>query len=77
MRKKVKKKPAERRITPEEAVNFIESLRDMAAGLDEPTVPISLRVPANILRSLKLKAAADGKKYQSLIVEYIRRGLKT
>ena len=48
----------------------------MSMDLDEPTVAISLRVPGNILRSIKLKAKSDGKKYQSLIVEYLRKGIK-
>ncbi len=48
----------------------------MSSEIDEPTVLISLRVPGNILRSIKLKAKADGKKYQSLMVEYLRRGVR-
>lgn len=47
----------------------------MSSQIDEPTVAISLRVPENILRSLKLKAKAEGKKYQSLMIEYLRKGL--
>ncbi len=63
-------------ITPEAALQFLEDMRVMASEVDEPTVSISLRVPQNILRSIKFKAKHDGKKYQSLIIEYIRRGLK-
>lgn len=63
-------------ISPDEAVEFLESIRIMSSEIDEPTIAISLRVPANILRSVKLKAKADGKKYQSLMVEYLRRGLR-
>lgn len=62
-------------IAPEEAVRFLEDIRLMSAQIDEPTVAISLRVPGNILRALKLKAKSDGKKYQSLIIEYLRKGL--
>lgn len=36
----------------------------------------ALRFLEDILRSVKLKAKADGKKYQSLIVEYLRKGLR-
>ena len=64
------------RISPEEAVKFIEDIRNMSADQDEATVAISLRVPENILRSLKLKAKSEGKKYQSLIIEYLRQGLR-
>jgi predicted DNA binding CopG/RHH family protein len=63
-------------ISPEEALQFLEDIRTLQFNIDEPTVSISLRVPRNILRSLKLKAKADGKKYQSLIIEYLRFGLK-
>lgn len=71
---KIEKKSA--RITPEEAVRFLEDIRTMASDVDEPTVAISLRIPANILRAIKLKAKADGQKYQSLIVAYLRNSLK-
>jgi predicted DNA binding CopG/RHH family protein len=63
-------------ISPEEAVQFLEDLRNLSGDIDEPTVAISLRVPGNILRAIKLKAKADGKKYQSLITEYLRKGLR-
>ncbi|NUN07079.1 MAG: hypothetical protein HUU57_15125 [Bdellovibrio sp.] len=63
-------------ITPEAALQFLEDMRIMASEVDEPTVSISLRVPGNVLRSVKFKAKHDGKKYQSLMIEYIRRGLK-
>jgi predicted DNA binding CopG/RHH family protein len=62
-------------ISPEDAIRFLEDIRLMSVHLDEPTVAISLRVPGNILRALKLKAKSDGKKYQSLIIEYLRKGL--
>lgn len=64
-------------IKPEEALQFLEDMRIMASEIDEPTKPISLRIPGNILRALRIKAKADGKKYQSLIIEYVRKGLKS
>lgn len=63
-------------ISPEEAVRFLDDIRKMSHDIDEATVPISLRVPANILRTLKLKARAEGRKYQSLMIEYLRQGLR-
>ncbi len=63
-------------ISPEEAVRFLDDIRIMNSEVNEPTTPISLRIPANILRAIKLRAKADGKKYQSLIVEYLRKGLR-
>ena len=64
------------RISPEEALRFLEEMRLMSSNIDEPTVAISLRVPGNVLRSIKLKAKADGRKYQSLMIEYLRKGLR-
>lgn len=71
-----KKKIKSLTISPEEAVRFLEDIRLMASDINEPTIAISLRVPANVLRSVKTKAKSEGKKYQSLIVEYIRKGLR-
>lgn len=68
-----KQKPS---ISPEEALRFLEDIRIMSTEIDEPTVAISLRVPGNILRALKLKAKAGGQKYQSLIVDAIRKSLR-
>ncbi len=62
-------------ISPEEAVSFLDSFRQMIADQDEATQAISIRIPANILRAIKLKAKYENKKYQSLIVEYLRQGL--
>ncbi len=71
-----KKKIKSLTISPEEAVRFLEDIRVMASDINESTIAISLRVPANVLRSVKTKAKSEGKKYQSLIVEYIRKGLR-
>lgn len=72
---KASSKEKSQKISPESALRFLEDMRVMSSQIDEPTVAISLRVPENILRSLKLKAKADGKKYQSLMIEYLRKGL--
>jgi predicted DNA binding CopG/RHH family protein len=63
-------------ITPTEAIQFLDSFQKMMAAKDEPTVPISIRIPKNILTALKIKAKNNNQKYQSLIVEYLRRGIK-
>jgi len=77
MRKsKPTKKSLTAKISPEEAVRFLDDMRKMSSEVDEPTVAISLRVPGNVLRSIKLKAKADGKKYQSVMIEYLRKGLR-
>jgi predicted DNA binding CopG/RHH family protein len=63
------------RVSPEEAVEFIESMRLLSEQVDEATVAISIRIPGNILRLIKIKARSENKKYQSLIIEYLRQGL--
>lgn len=71
----MQKKKNKARLTPEEAVSFLDSFRQMLADRDEATQAISIRIPGNILRAIRLKAKAENKKYQSLIVEYLRLGL--
>lgn len=71
-----KRKSKEKRVSPAEALQFLESMRQMAEDKDKPTKLISLRVPENILNAVKTKAKFENKKYQSLIVQYIRMGLK-
>lgn len=63
------------RVSPEEALRFLDDLRKLPSQIDEPTHAISLRVPENILRAIRLRAKAEGKKYQSLMIEYLRKGL--
>jgi hypothetical protein len=63
-------------ISPEEALRFLEDIRIMSGEVDEPTKAISIRIPANILRTLRLRAKSEKKKYQSLIVELLRKGLR-
>ena len=64
-------------ISPEKALLFLEDIRQLQENKREPTQLISIRIPGNILRAIKLKAKADGKKYQSLIVEFIQKGLQS
>jgi predicted DNA binding CopG/RHH family protein len=77
MAKKTKsKKQPKTEISPIQAVQFLEDIRKLSTNINEATVPISLRVPANLLRALKTRAKIDGKAYQSLIISYIRKGLE-
>ncbi|RYZ91931.1 MAG: hypothetical protein EOP06_05765 [Proteobacteria bacterium] len=69
-----KRKPGQ--MAPEEALQFLEDMRTLASDIDEPTVAISIRIPANVLRAIKAKATLEKRKYQSLVVEFIRQGLK-
>lgn len=61
---------------PLEALLYLESMRQLSEEKDDPTVMISLRVPGNILRTIKNRAKVENKKYQSLIIELLRTGLK-
>ncbi|MBL7544168.1 MAG: hypothetical protein JNL11_10140 [Bdellovibrionaceae bacterium] len=70
-RRNVKLEPS-----PLEALQYLESMRQLSEDKDAPTVMISLRVPGNILKTIKHKAKIENKKYQSLIVELLRTGLK-
>jgi hypothetical protein len=64
-----------RKMTPEEAVIYLDSMSRLGLVKDLPTKAISVRIPENILNLLKLKARAENKKYQSLLIEYVRQGL--
>ncbi len=59
-----------------QALQFLEDIRVLYSSKDEPTQAISLRIPANVLRLLKTRAASEGKKYQSLIIQILRESLK-
>ena len=63
-------------VSPQQALQFLEDMRLLYASKDEATRAISLRVPENLLRSLKACAAIEGKKYQSLMIEILRQGLR-
>ncbi len=76
MAKKNSKKQPIAEISPLQAVQFLEDMRKLSANTNEATVPISLRVPGNLLRALKTRAKIDGKGYQSLIITFIRKGLE-
>lgn len=60
----------------ENGLQFIESFQKLMADKDDLTIPISVRIPKNILVALKFKAKSQNKKYQSLMLELIRNGLK-
>jgi len=73
MRKKLNPKTS--RLSPTEAALFIEGMRDLMTEKDEPTVAISIRIPANLLRVLKSQARLKGSKYQSMIIQILRTEL--
>lgn len=71
----MKKVKRQARVSPEAAMDFLESFRKMQAGLDEPTKAISLRVPANVLRAYKFIAASEKRSYQTMMNQALREYL--
>ncbi len=61
---------------PEAILNFINDFQNMIHSTDEKTKAISLRVPNNILRMFKSKAARKGLKYQSVITSLMREWIR-
>ncbi len=72
-----KKVESDSSLSPEQAVRFLEDMRLLISEKDEKTRLISLRVPENLLRAVKTQARSEGKKYQSLLIEFVRRGLRS
>lgn len=62
-------------VSAEEAIEFIYAMQALSVEQDGPTQMISLRVPQNVLRALKIKAKSQGKKYQSFLLELVKKGL--
>ena len=55
---------------------FLEDFQHMIAGIDDKTKMISLRVPENILSAFKFKAERRNLKYQSLIIDLMRKWIQ-
>ena len=51
---------------------FLDDFQKITMGKDDKTVPISLRVPRNILDVFKYNSQKKKLKYQSVIVELMR-----
>jgi predicted DNA binding CopG/RHH family protein len=62
-----------RLVTPDEALEFLESYKLVMQGADGPTQQISIRIPSNILSFMRVRAKSERKKYQSLIVDVLRK----
>ncbi len=63
-------------LSPDDAVRFLEDFKKVVYGRDLPTKLISLRVPENILNAFKTRAKIRNQKYQSVIVELMRKWVK-
>lgn len=64
-----------KKVTPDEAVQFLEDFRLMMSRKDKEAKLISIRIPENILNTYKTEAKLNGQKYQSLMVEAMRQYL--
>jgi predicted DNA binding CopG/RHH family protein len=76
VKKKTRRPNAVGKISPMQALQFLEDIRVLHSNKDELTQAISIRIPQNILRLLKTRADVEGKKYQSLMIELLRDGLR-
>ena len=61
-----------RRMSPEEIVAFLESFRQLQAAKPAKSKLISLKVPEDLLEAFKLKAKANGLRYQTQIKQLMR-----
>ncbi|MDB5037564.1 MAG: hypothetical protein JWQ35_1092 [Bacteriovoracaceae bacterium] len=59
-------------LSKESILEFQDDFQKLASGRDEPTQAISIRIPENVLRSIKLIATLRNQRYQSLIVSVLR-----
>ncbi len=62
----------QKKLTPDQVVEFLDNFQSIVNGKDKPTKLISLRVPENILESFKTLATEKNQKYQSIIVKLMR-----
>jgi uncharacterized protein (DUF4415 family) len=64
-----------RRMRPEEIAAFLESYRRLQAAKPAKSKLISLKVPEDLLEAFKLKAKANGLRYQTQIKQLMREWL--
>lgn len=66
----------QKKLTPNQVVEFLDNFQNVIHGRDKKTKLISLRVPENILESFKTLAKDKNQKYQSVIVQLMRGWIK-
>lgn len=64
------------KLTPDQVAEFMESFKQAVTGQDKKSKLISLRVPENILHSFKVLADIHHQKYQTIIVELMRKHIE-
>lgn len=65
-----------KKMNPEEVCQFLADYQELMFGVEQTSTLISIRIPDNILRAVKQKSQLAGKKYQSQIVELLRKWVK-
>ena len=65
------------KMTPLQIVKFLEDFRELHLSLDkkEDSVSISIRMPKSLLQGLKQKAKLEGKAYQTLLKEVLKKAI--
>ena len=63
------------KINPDKALEFLEEMRTLNQRQHQPKKLISIRIPENFIRMLKVKAHLEKRKYQNLIVQAIEEFL--
>ncbi|MES2770312.1 MAG: hypothetical protein V4596_14310 [Bdellovibrionota bacterium] len=66
----------QKKLTPNQVVEFLDNFQSVIYGKDKKTKLISLRVPENILESFKTLTHGKNQKYQSIIVQLMRDWVK-
>lgn len=66
----------QKKLTPNQVVEFLDNFQNVVHGKDKKTKLISLRVPENILESFKTLSKGKSQKYQSVIVQLMREWVK-
>ena len=64
---------ADRKVTPEQALQFLEEFQLLMQGDEGSTKLISIRVPGRLLKVFRSKCDKQGRRYQSQILELMRQ----
>ena len=66
----------QKKLTPDQTIDFLDNFQSVINGKDKKTKLISLRIPENILESFKVLTQEKNQKYQSIIVHLMREWIK-
>lgn len=66
----------QKKLTPDQTIDFLDNFQNVINGKDKKTKLISLRIPENILESFKVLTQEKNQKYQSIIVHLMREWIK-